>query len=135
MQPTDAIPRDTDRTSADFLDRYGAHIQAKGVPSTAVRWYVIHVKHYLQAVVHTRLADHTPQDVAAYLEKLGRIDSITDWQYGQTVDALQHVFVMSEVPWAQQCDWAYWKASARTLSVHHPTIAREAAPSASLRAS
>jgi len=35
---------------------------------------------------------------------------------------------MGEVTWAQQCDWASWKASARTLPVHHPTIAREAAP-------
>lgn len=41
------------------------------------------MKHYLQAVVHKRLADHTPQDVTDYLEKLGRIDSIADWQYQQ----------------------------------------------------
>ncbi len=105
-----------------------AHIRAKGVPSTAVRWYVIRAEHYLQAFVHKRLADHTPQDVTDYLEKLGRLGSIADWQYRQTVDALQHVFVVSEVTWAQQFDWAYWKASARTLPVHHPTIAREAAP-------
>ena len=63
-----------------------------------------------------------------YLEKLGRIGRITDWQYRQTVDALQHLCVMGEVTWAQQFDWAYWKASARTLPVHHPTIARETAP-------
>jgi len=105
-----------------------AHIRAKGVPSIAARWYVIRAEHYLQAFVHKRLADHTPQDVTDYLEKLGRLDSIADWQYRQTVDALQHVFVVSEVTWAQQFDWAYWKASARTLPVHHPTIAREAAP-------
>src|SRR5262249_23110926 len=70
----------------------------------------------------------TPQDVTDYLEKLGRIGSIADWQYRQTVDALQHLFVLSEVTWAQQFDWAYWKASAHTLPVNHPTIAREAAP-------
>jgi integron integrase len=34
---------------------------------------------------------------------------------------------MGEVMWAQHFDWAYWKASARTLPVTHPTIAREAA--------
>ena len=127
MQPTDATPG-YGWPSDDFWDRYVAHIRAKGVPSTAVRWYVIRAKHYLQAFLQKRLADHTPQDVTTYLEKLGRIGSIADWQYRQTVDALQHVFVISEVTWAQQFDWAYWKASARTLSVRHPTIAREAAP-------
>ena len=128
MQPTDATPRSMGGTSDGFWDRYVANIRAKGVQSTAARWYVIRAEHYLQAFVHTRLADHTPQDVTDYLEKLGRIGSMADWQYRQTVDALQHVFVMSEVTWAQQFDWAYWKASARTLPVHHPTIAREAAP-------
>jgi len=128
MQPTDATPRYTDGTRDGFWDRYVAHIRAKGVQSTAARWYVIRAEHYLQAFVHKRLADHTPQDVTDYLEKLGRIGSIADWQYRQTVEALQHVFVLSEVTWAQQFDWAYWQASARPLSVHHPTIAREAAP-------
>src|SRR6266446_10559173 len=125
MQPTDATPRYTGGTSDGFWDRYVANIRAKGVQSTAARWYVIRAEQYLQAFVHTRLADHTPQDVTDYLEKLGRIGSMADWQYRQTVDALQQVFVMSEVTWVQQFDWAYWKASARTLPVHHPTIARE----------
>ena len=128
MQPTDATPRYTGGTSDGFWDRYVANIRAKGVQSTAARWYVIRAEQYLQAFLHKRLADHTPQDVTDYLEKLGRIGSITDWQYRQTVDALQQLFVTSEVSWVQQFDWAYWKASARTLPVHHPTIAREAAP-------
>ena len=128
MQPTDATPRYTGGTSDGFWDRYVANIRAKGVQSTAARWYVIRAEQYLQAFLHKRLADHTPQDVTDYLEKLGRIGSIADWQYRQTVDALQQLFVTSEVSWVQQFDWAYWKASARTLPVHHPTIAREAAP-------
>ena len=90
MQLTDTTPRSPGGTRDGFWDRYVAHIRAKGVPSTAVRWYVIRAEHYLQAFVHKRLADHTPQDVTDYLEKLGRIGSIADWQYRQTVDALQH---------------------------------------------
>src|SRR5712691_9477928 len=107
MQPTDATPRSMGGTSDGFWDRYVANIRAKGVQSTAARWYVIRAEQYLQAFVHTRLADHTPQDVTDYLEKLGRIGSIADWQYRQTVDALQHLFVISEVTWVQQFDWAY----------------------------
>jgi integron integrase len=128
MQPTDTTLPDTAGTSDGFWDRYVANIRAKGVRSTAARWYVIRAEQYLQAFLHKRLADHTPQDVADYLEQLGRIGNIADWQYRQAVDALQHLFVTSEVAWAQQFDWAYWKASARTLPVQHPTIAREAAP-------
>jgi hypothetical protein len=72
-------------------------MRARGVQSTAARWYVIRAEQYLQTSVRKRLADHTPQDVTDYLEKLGRIGSMADWQYRQTVAALQHLFVLSEV--------------------------------------
>src|SRR5262249_16645405 len=71
--------------------------------------------------------EHTPQDVTDYLEKLGRIGRMAEWQYGQTVDARQNLLLMGEATWARQFAWAYWKLSARTLPVTHPTIAREAA--------
>ena len=128
MHSTNAIQGQPRTLSDSFWDRYAASLRAQEVQPTAVRWYVIRAEQYLQAVSHKRLTEHTPQDVTDDLEKLGRIGSIADWQYRQTVDALQHLFVMSEVTWAQQFDWAYWKASARTLPVHHPPIARETAP-------
>ena len=52
---------------------------------------------------------------------------MTDWQYRQTVQAIQHLLRLSEAAWTQQFDWDYWKASARTLPINHPTIAREGA--------
>src|SRR2546423_10468374 len=51
---------------------------------------------------------------------------MAEWQYCQTVDAIQNLCLLGEVAWAQHFDWAYWKVSARTLPVTHPTIAREA---------
>src|SRR5919109_1396106 len=134
MQSTKATPDQSSNPSDGFWDRYAAGLRAKKVKPTAVRWYVIRAEHYLQAISPKRLAEHTPQDVTNYLEKLGRIGRMTDWQYGQTVDAIQHLCLMGEVAWAPQFDWAYWKASARTLTVHHPTIARETTP-ATLRVS
>jgi len=89
---------------------------------------VIRAEQYIRTVSHQRLADHTPQDVTNDLEKLGRGGRMTDWQYRQTVEAIQQVLLIAEVAWAQHCDWAYWKASARTLPANHPTIAREVAP-------
>jgi integron integrase len=128
MQPVEVVSSHTTDGTHDFWDRYVARIQAQGVKPTIVRWYVIRAEHYLRTVAHQRLADHTPQDVTHYLEKLGRTGRMTDWQYRQTVEAIQQALCIAEVAWAQQFDWAYWKASARTLPAHHPTIAREGAP-------
>ena len=64
--------RYTGRTSDDFGPLCAHIFQAKGVPPTAVRWDAIRAEHYLQAFVHKRLADHSPEDVTTYLEKLGK---------------------------------------------------------------
>jgi integron integrase len=127
MQPTKATPGPSRYPSDGFWDRYAARLRAQEVKPTAIRWYVIRAEQYLQAVSHQRLTEHTPQDVTDYLEKLGRRSRMAEWQYCQTVDAIQHLFLMSEAAWARQFDWAYWKVSARTLPVTHPTIARETA--------
>jgi integron integrase len=127
MQSTKTTPGQASNPSDGFWDRYAASLRAKEVKPTAVRWYVIRAEQYLQAVPHKRLTEHTPQDVTDYLEKLGRIGRMAEWQYCQTVDAIQNVCLMGEVAWARHFDWAYWKVSARTLPVTHPTIAREAA--------
>ena len=127
MQSTHATPGQSRNPRDGFWDRYAASLRAQEVTPTAVRWYVIRAEHSLQAVSHKPLTEHTPQDVTDYLEKLGRIGRMAEWQYCQTVDAIQNVCLMGEVPWAQHFDWAYWKVSARTLPVTHPTIAREAA--------
>ncbi len=112
----------------DFWERYVARIQAQGVKPTVVRWYVLRAEQYIRTVAHQRLVDHTPQDVTRYLEMLGRTGRMTDWQYRQSVEAIHHVLLIAEVAWAQHFDWAFWKASARTLPANHPTIAREVAP-------
>ena len=128
MQSGDAIPDSWRYPSDGFWDRYVASLRAKRVKPIALRWYVIRAEDYLQAMSSKQLAEHTPQDVTAYLENLGRMGKMTDWQYGQAVDAIQNLFVVGEVTWVQQFDWIYWKAAARTLPVNHPTIARETVP-------
>ena len=126
MQSTKATPGQSSNPGDDFWDRYAASLRTKEVKPTAVRWYVIRAEQYLQAIAHKRLTEHIPQDVTDYLEKLGSIGRMAAWQYCQTVDAIQHLFLLGEVAWAQHFDWTYWKVSARTLPVTHPTIAREA---------
>jgi hypothetical protein len=89
------------------LDRYVASLRVKQVQPTAVRWHVIRAEHSLQAMSPKRLAEHTSQDVTDYLEKLGRIGRLTDWQYGQTVAVIQHLCLLGEVARTPQFDWAF----------------------------
>ena len=104
MHATKAMPGQSSHLSEGFWDRYAASLRAQEVQPTAVRWSVIRAEHSLQAVAHQRLTERTPEDVTDYLEKLGRIGRMAEWQYGQTVDALQHLCLMGEVAWAQHYD-------------------------------
>jgi hypothetical protein len=54
-----------------------------------VRWYVRHAERYLKALSGKRLAEHTREDVTGYLESVGRIDGIEDWQFRQIVEAVR----------------------------------------------
>ncbi len=112
MQPSDAISgRQTD-AKACLWDRYVAHMPVHGVTPTAVRWSVIRAEHSLRTVAHQRRADHTPQEVTDDLETLGRAGRMTEWHSRQTVEAIPHGLRIAAVAWAQQLDWASWKASA-----------------------
>jgi len=59
------------------------------------------------------------------LEKQGRNASLEDWQFRQTVDAIQKLFAMLEISWLNEVDWQYWLHSF-SLDESHPSIAREA---------
>jgi hypothetical protein len=115
--PNDAIGR--------FWDRYIERLQQHGVKENALRWYVIRSEQYLRAYPDKKLADHTPQDVTTYLEALDRHERITDWQFGQVVDALRQLFCLVNVPWVHQVDWSHWQASTHSLPSNHATIARD----------
>src|SRR4029450_11828612 len=91
-------------------------------------WDVIRAAHSLHPVTHPPLADHTPQEVTAYLEKRGRPDRLTDWQYRQIVAALQQALCLAGVAWAPPFDWADWNAAARPLPASPPPSAREVTP-------
>ena len=76
-------------------------------------------------MLNKHIAEHEPEDAISHLKKLGRIGSITDWQFRQSVDAIQNLFAMLEVPWLQEVDWQEWMDSSKALSENHPTIARQ----------
>ena len=72
--------------------------------------------------------EHTPADIHRHLSDLGGIGRINDWQFRQSVDAIQKLFELVGVPWLREVDWDFWRDSARTLPANHPTIARASSP-------
>ena len=113
---TDAVRR--------FWDRYLELLHKQGVKPPADRWFVIRAEAYIKATPERHLAEQTPADVHRYLSELGRIGRISDWQFRQSVDAIQKLFELVGAPWLREVDWDFWRDSARTLPANHPTIAR-----------
>jgi integron integrase len=107
-----------------FWDRYLELLHKQGIKPPADRWYVIRAEAYIKANAGRRLIEHTPADIHRHLSDLGRIGRISDWQFRQSVDAIQKLFELVGVPWLREVDWDFWRDSARTLPTNHPTIAR-----------
>jgi hypothetical protein len=80
----------TRTTSVDrFWERFIDLERKNGGKDTAMRWYVRHAERYLKALSGERLADHRREDVTGYLESVGKMDGIADWQFRPIVDAVQ----------------------------------------------
>jgi hypothetical protein len=107
-----------------FWDRYLELLHKQGIKPPADRWYVIRAEVYIKANPERRLMEHTPADIHRHLSDLGGIGRINDWQFRQSVDAIQKLFELVGVPWLREVDWDFWRDSARTLPANHPTIAR-----------
>jgi len=52
------------------------------------------VEQYTQAYPDQELLMHTPELALQFVEDEGRTASLKDWQFIQTVDAIQKLFVM-----------------------------------------
>ena len=111
-----------------FWERFMERARTNGVKEMAIRWHVRRAETYLKAFPSKRLAQHRVDDVAGYLEQAGRLDRITDWQFVQTVDAIQNLLETAKAPVAEQVDWTFWRDSARSLELNHPTVAHEVSP-------
>jgi hypothetical protein len=120
---------DVQTTRTTSVDRFWGQFidlaRKNGVMDTVVRWYVGHAERYLKAVSGKRLAEHTREDVTGYLESVGGIDGIEDWQFRQIVEAVRTLLVTAKAKVVGEVDWAGWRDSAQTLAPDHPTIARE----------
>lgn len=108
-----------------FWDRYIEYIRKNGIKPSVCRWYVIRAEQYIKAYPQKEITEHVPDDVDRYLGELGRIDRIKDWQFRQTVDAIQNIFALLQVSWLAKVDWKYWIDSSMSLPEMHVSIARD----------
>ncbi|WP_412852484.1 phage integrase N-terminal SAM-like domain-containing protein [Ectothiorhodospira shaposhnikovii] len=111
-----------------FWSRFSKHLIQEGIKPESVRWYRIRAEQFIRAFPHQRLASLTPDDVSAYLLRLGESPNLKPWQYLQVVDAIQILYKLARTEWSETFDWDYWRASAKALEPQHATLAREYVP-------
>jgi hypothetical protein len=112
-----------DDAASRFWDKY----ILKTTPEGARRWYVRHVEVFIKAQSGRRLSTLTADDIEHYLKEKGISEKLADWQFRQMVDALRILFTGVVSPaWANNFDWAGWRAGVRELPADHSTIARHA---------
>lgn len=116
----------TQDTISRFWDNFIEKTKTYGLKPATLRWHVKHAEAYIRAHSDRRLAEHTVQDVTAYLQEKGRNRQLTDWQFAQVVRALQILFVeLVKAPWAATFPWQDWIDNARGLAPTHATVARD----------
>ena len=115
--------------------QYRKLLGAKGIPQEAQRWYVTHVERFLGAVQPNSLKGLSADEITDYLRQGSSQGKWQGWQFQQLVDALQLLLVdLAEVEAARVVDWDDWREAGTVLPADHPTIAREQAPEARLKA-
>lgn len=110
----------------DFWDNYALFLTKQGVDKKYLTWYVLRTKQYIAEYPDTSVRDHTHKQVEAYLDNFSAKHSLKRWQFVQVVDAIQILFCLAlKLPWTQDYDWDYLKASTKALEPDHPTVARD----------
>lgn len=100
-----------------FWHNYLSVLEKYRITESVRPWYRRHVERYIAAHQGRRLAVHSAQDVDDYLNKLGRLSSLPEWQFRQVSDALRLLFVdLLNLAWAREYDWYQWRVFSRELN-------------------
>ena len=113
--------------TGETWQRFIRSLSIQRVGARAWPWYVRRVEECLRSVPGRRAESFTREELKRYLDELGRVASIKDWQYSQAVDALRLFFCGAvRAQWCPEVDWGHWRDVGRRLPADHATIAREA---------
>jgi integron integrase len=106
-----------------MMDEFLRKVRAAGIPENQQRWYVIRVQEYEKAKKRVPLSQHGAEDVASYLDEIGRKTRLQDWQIIQIVHALEILFrEVVGAKWAQGFDWASLKQEAGAGEPGEPEV-------------
>ena len=74
-------------------------MERKKVPEKAKRWYVARVEAFLLQVKPASLQNLSADEVIRFFQEVSRNEKLADWQFRQTVDAIQILLVdLSDAP-------------------------------------
>ncbi|RDH88015.1 MAG: hypothetical protein DIZ78_02330 [endosymbiont of Escarpia spicata] len=124
-----------DHSSTDYTDKvalfwrnYQKILEKHKISERAQSWYMRYVEAYLKHYDSVRLRTHSPEHLAAYFKRIGQQPGLEGWRFSQMIDALQLLFCHHvKSGCCNDFDWAYWKTTAKSLDLDHPTLAREVA--------
>ncbi|MEZ5541073.1 MAG: integron integrase [Pseudomonadota bacterium] len=116
-------------TAARFFDNYLECLRKASIPERQRRWYVKRIEAFIKAQNGRRIKSLSGQEIATYLETLGRENRLEGWQFRQCVNAIRILYCnLLLTSAANEVDWRYWADSAQDLEAEHPTTAHEYTP-------
>ena len=107
-----------------FWATYEKYLLTQDVAAKALPWYRRWAQTYIDMQGDRPLSRHTADMIHTHLDRLGRQNHLSDWQFVQVIDAIQKLFACIRSPLLQQIDWNQLKDSTRSLDAAHPTLAR-----------
>ena len=90
-----------------FWDWYLELLHKQGVKPPADRWRAVRAEAHIKTNPERRLVEHVPADIHRHLSDLGGIGRISDWQFRQSVEAIQKWLERVGVPWLGEVDWDF----------------------------
>jgi hypothetical protein len=110
-------------------DRYLSVLERARVPVGQRRWYVQGAEAFVGAMRPKRLSEVSAAEIKAFLPRYAREQRLNDWQFRQTVDALQLLLVdLAQCPGAREVEWDFLRESGASLGANHPTVAAASTP-------
>jgi|GEM_PF-2321537 len=125
--PSDTIDRTAiTRSNASGWHRYKNSLNKRKIKESTHRWYVLHVKGFLNTFYEQRLSELDADIVTIHLQQLGPTLFTEDWQYRQYISAVEILLVdTARLSWAKAIEWDQLKRNTASLPNSHATIARE----------
>lgn len=106
-------------------------LERKRIPESARRWYVLRAQAFVEAMRPKRLGELTAEEINAFFPRYAREQRLSDWQYRQTVEAVQLLLVqLGGCPAAQQVEWDFLVEAGQALPADHPTRMGAVTPAA-----